>query len=151
MLLLSRPRNNEGAGKAGCQPHPMASYARRVGVVRALQSPQEGRTSGFPCTTNVTAYAGSARVSPRRRPSPRVRLATRRPAGRLCQRVSLAHQRQQISVLPYAVYLGHRAWRRPVASYGIGYPAPATRPTCPRQPASIVIQSTQAMMANAPR
>ena len=55
--LTFAPPNKEGAGKAGCQPHPMASYAKRVGVVRALQSPQEGRTSGFPCTTNVTAYA----------------------------------------------------------------------------------------------
>ena len=61
------------------------------------------------------------------------------------------HWRQHTSVLPYAFCLGHRAWRRLIASYGIGCPAPATRPTCPKQSASIVIRSTQAMMANAPR
>src|SRR5690349_20626431 len=57
LLAISRLGMNEGAGQAGCQPHPMASYAKTVGVVRASFSHHRtSQTSGFPCTMISTAY-----------------------------------------------------------------------------------------------
>ena len=147
--LTFAPRINEGAGKAGCQPHPMASYAKGSQSYEHCSHHRSAGHPAFPARRTLRLMPdllGSARGVARHHS---VCLAA--PSGRTAFNAWLGAVRQHISVWPYAFCSGHHARRRLIASYGIGYPAPATRPTCPRQSAFIVIRSTQAMMANAPR
>jgi hypothetical protein len=153
LLLLSRPRNKEGAGKAGCQPHPMASYAK--GSHRTSIAVTTGGPS-IRLSLHDRLY-GLCRFSPGRHfqsvPSPRERLATS-PSGR----TALPSR----SLTPLSAPASHgfavRFLPRPsclpptIASIRDWASRPGEdRTTGPLQSASIVIRSTQAMMANAPR
>jgi len=86
----------------------------------------------FPCTTKLTAYAGSARdVTPN--PPVATRPSCDLPSvGRLCLRAGLTHLvRQHHQVLPHASCFGHRARRGKIASIRDWASRPRDHPDAP--------------------
>ena len=141
LLLVLRLRNKRAQGK------PDASRIRWPRTQKVVSRTSIAVTTGVPdirLSLHDERYSLCLICSGQPAASPvTTAFALRlRPVGRLTTR-DLAQWRQQISVWPYAFCPGHHARRRLVASYGIGYPAPATRPTCPRQSAFIVIRPAQ--------
>jgi hypothetical protein len=108
-----------------------------------------GRTSGFPCTTNVTAYAGSARVSST--PPVATRLSCDSPSG-----WTALPSRGLTPPAPASRGFAVRLLPRPSCSPECDRfirdwsSRPAIIQACPRQSASVVIRHAQATMAIRP-
>src|SRR5262249_41767607 len=129
----------------------MASYVKGSENVRASVTTGLAGHPAFPARRRLRLMPAlpGRHIQSARRHATVLRLAVRSDDFAVAQFDAVCRA-SFTKVLPYAFCLGHRARQRRSLPYGIGRPALAIIPTCPKQSASIVIRLAQATMAIRP-